>query len=52
LTYRVAFFQFGGLSIPVSQAVCAHLFSSSMTWGATKEVERSNVFEEIPKMLK
>ncbi|EPS98172.1 hypothetical protein FOMPIDRAFT_1024747 [Fomitopsis schrenkii] len=47
------FFFFGGLSIPVTQAILAHLFSYNMTWGATKkEVERSNFFEEIPKILK
>ncbi|CCM00464.1 uncharacterized protein FIBRA_02497 [Fibroporia radiculosa] len=47
------FFFFGGLSIPISQAVLSHLFSYNMTWGATKkEVERSNFFEEIPKILK
>jgi len=47
------FFFFGGLSIPLSQAILAHLFSYNMTWGATKkEVERSNFFEEIPKMFK
>ncbi|KAH9923868.1 glycosyl transferase family group 2-domain-containing protein [Fomitopsis serialis] len=47
------FFFFGGLSIPVSQAILAHLFSYNISWGATKkEVERSNFFEEIPKILK
>ncbi|KAI9451846.1 glycosyl transferase family group 2-domain-containing protein [Russula earlei] len=47
------FFFFGGLSIPLSQAILAHLFSYNMTWGATKkEVERSNFFKEVPKILK
>ncbi|EPQ51585.1 hypothetical protein GLOTRDRAFT_140976 [Gloeophyllum trabeum ATCC 11539] len=47
------FFFFGGLSIPVSQALLAHLFSYNMTWAATKkEVERSNFFKEIPKIWK
>ncbi|THH01974.1 hypothetical protein EW026_g833 [Hermanssonia centrifuga] len=47
------FFFFGGLSIPVSQAILAHLFSYNITWGATKkEVERSNFFKEIPKIFK
>ena len=48
-----SFFFFGGLSIPVSQAILAHCFSYNMTWGATKkEVERSNFFKEIPKIFK
>ena len=48
-----SFFFFGGLSIPLSQAILAHLFSYNITWGATKkEVERSNFFKEIPKILK
>jgi hypothetical protein len=47
------FFFFGGLSIPVSQAILAHLFSYNMTWAATKkEVERSNFWKEIPAILK
>ncbi|KZT25599.1 hypothetical protein NEOLEDRAFT_1065128 [Neolentinus lepideus HHB14362 ss-1] len=47
------FFFFGGLSIPISQAILAHLFSYNMTWAATnKEVERSNFFKEIPKIFK
>ncbi|KAI0339326.1 hypothetical protein BDW22DRAFT_620375 [Trametopsis cervina] len=47
------FFFFGGLSIPLSQAIFAHLFSYNITWGATKkEVERSNFFKEIPKIAK
>ncbi|KAJ6466992.1 glycosyl transferase family group 2-domain-containing protein [Mycena sanguinolenta] len=47
------FFFFGGLAIPVSQAILAHLFSVNITWSATvKEVERSNFFKEIPKIFK
>ncbi|KAI0313170.1 glycosyl transferase family group 2-domain-containing protein, partial [Amylostereum chailletii] len=47
------FFFFGGLAIPLSQAILAHLFSYNMTWGATgKEVERSNFFKEVPKIAK
>jgi hypothetical protein len=49
----ISFFFFGGLSIPVSQAILAHLFSYNMTWAATKkEVERSNFWKEIPAILK
>ncbi|KAG7092057.1 hypothetical protein E1B28_008438 [Marasmius oreades] len=47
------FFFFGGLAIPVSQAILAHLFSVNITWSATKkEVERSNFFKEIPRIVK
>ncbi|CAL1710811.1 unnamed protein product [Somion occarium] len=47
------FFFFGGLAIPVSQAILAHMFSYNITWGATKkEVERSNFFKEVPKIFK
>ncbi|KAF8066798.1 glycosyl transferase family group 2-domain-containing protein [Lyophyllum atratum] len=47
------FFFFGGLSIPVSQAILAHLFSYDISWSATvKEVQRSNFFKEIPKIAK
>ncbi|KAI0251039.1 glycosyl transferase family group 2-domain-containing protein [Lactifluus subvellereus] len=47
------FFFFGGLSIPMSQAILAHLFSYNMIWGATKkEVELSNFFKEVPKIMK
>ncbi|KAF9255428.1 hypothetical protein L218DRAFT_884155 [Marasmius fiardii PR-910] len=47
------FFFFGGLSIPLSQAILAHLFSVNITWSATKkEVERSNFFKEIPRIAK
>jgi hypothetical protein len=53
LTPSRSFFFFGGLSIPISQAVLAHLFSYNMTWAATKkEVERSNFWKEIPAILK
>ena len=48
-----SFFFFGGLSIPVSQAILAHLFSYNIQWSATiKEVQRSNFFKEIPKIAK
>lgn len=48
-----SFFFFGGLSIPLSQAILAHLFSYNITWTATKkEVERSNFFKEVPRILK
>jgi hypothetical protein len=48
-----SFFFFGGLSIPLSQAILAYLFSYNMTWGATKkEVEQSNFFKEVPKIMK
>ncbi|KAF9561703.1 hypothetical protein CPC08DRAFT_722637 [Agrocybe pediades] len=47
------FFFFGGLSIPVTQAILAHLFSYNIQWSATiKEVERSNFFKEIPKIAR
>ncbi|KAK7038697.1 hypothetical protein VNI00_010581 [Paramarasmius palmivorus] len=47
------FIFFGGLAIPLSQAVLAHLFSYSISWSATvKEVRRSNFFREIPKIFK
>ncbi|KAJ6567737.1 glycosyl transferase family group 2-domain-containing protein [Mycena vulgaris] len=47
------FFFFGGLGIPVSQAILAHLFSYNISWSATiKEVQRSNFFKEIPKICK
>jgi len=37
----------------MSQAILAHLFSYNMTWGATKkEVELSNFFKEVPKIIK
>jgi hypothetical protein len=47
-----SFFFFGGLSIHLSKALIAHLISYDIQWGATKkEVERSNFFVEIPKMI-
>jgi len=47
------FFFFGGLGIPISQAILAHLFSYNISWSATiKEVQRSNFFKEIPKICK
>ncbi|KAF5353817.1 hypothetical protein D9758_010571 [Tetrapyrgos nigripes] len=47
------FFFFGGLSVHLSTALLAHLFSYNITWGATtKEVERSNFFLEVPKIWK
>ncbi|KAG8221569.1 glycosyl transferase family group 2-domain-containing protein [Butyriboletus roseoflavus] len=47
------FFFFGGLGIPLSLAMLAHLFSYDITWTATKkEVERSNFFKEVPRILK
>jgi hypothetical protein len=34
-------------------ALLSHLFSYNITWGATKkEVERSNFFIEVPRILK
>ena len=55
LTFRLyySFVFFGGLSVHLSQALLAHLFSYNITWGATKkEVERSNFFLEVPKILR
>jgi hypothetical protein len=46
------FIFFGGLSIHLTKAILAHMFSYNITWGATKkEVERSNFFMEVPKIL-
>jgi len=46
-------FFFGGLSIHLSTALLAHLFSYNMTWGSTvKEVERSTFWIEVPRILK
>jgi len=51
--YYYSFFFFGGLSIPMSQAILAHLFSYNISWQATKkEVERSNFFKEVPKIFR
>ncbi|KAJ7678776.1 glycosyl transferase family group 2-domain-containing protein [Mycena rosella] len=45
------FLFFGGLSIHLSTALLAHMFSYNMTWGATtKEVERSNFWVEVPRI--
>ncbi|KAI0315682.1 glycosyl transferase family group 2-domain-containing protein [Amylostereum chailletii] len=54
LTWVPFFFVFfGGLSIHLSQALLAHMFSYNITWGATKkEVERSNFFIEVPRILR
>lgn len=47
------FFFFGGLAIPMSVTILAHMFSFNVTWGATvKEVQKSNFFKEVPKILK
>jgi len=47
------FFFFGGLAIPMSISILAHMFSINITWGATvKEVQKSNFFKEVPKILK
>ncbi|TEB39489.1 hypothetical protein FA13DRAFT_1750926 [Coprinellus micaceus] len=46
-------FFFGGLSIHLSTALLAHLFSYDMTWGSTgKEVERSSFWIEVPRIWK
>jgi len=45
------FFFFGGLSIHLTTALLAHMFSYNMQWGATtKEVERSNFWIEVPRI--
>ena len=47
------FFFFGGLAIPMTGSILAHMFSFNVTWGATvKEVQKSNFFKEVPKILK
>jgi hypothetical protein len=49
----ISFFFFSGLSFHLSTALLAHIFSYNITWGATaKEVERSNFWVEVPKILK
>ena len=41
------------MSVHLSVALLAHLFSYDITWGATKkEVERSNFFIEVPRILR
>ena len=48
-----SFFFFAGLSIPISQAILAHLFSYNIQWSATiKEVQLSSFFVEIPKIAR
>ncbi|KAK5129505.1 hypothetical protein LTR08_003196 [Meristemomyces frigidus] len=43
----------GGVSLHISQAICSHLFSIDMSWGATsKEAENTTFFEEVPKIMK
>jgi hypothetical protein len=43
----------GGLSLHVSQALLSHMFELNIVWGATsKEVEFSNFFVEVPKILR
>ncbi|KAJ7122674.1 glycosyl transferase family group 2-domain-containing protein [Mycena crocata] len=45
------FFFFGGLSIHLTTALLAHMFSYNIQWGATKkEVERSNFWIEVPRI--
>ncbi|PVF91458.1 hypothetical protein CPB86DRAFT_329264 [Serendipita vermifera] len=47
------FIFFGGLSINLSKAMLAHMFSYDISWGATKkEVDRSNFFMQVPKIFK
>ena len=44
---------FGSISIHLSQALLAHLFSFNITWGATrKEVDHSNLFIEVPRIMR
>ncbi|KAF8177241.1 glycosyl transferase family group 2-domain-containing protein [Pholiota molesta] len=46
-------FFFGGMSIHLSTALLAHLFSYDMTWGSTgKEVELSSFWIEVPRIWK
>ncbi|KAF9264999.1 hypothetical protein L218DRAFT_986582 [Marasmius fiardii PR-910] len=47
------FFFFGGLSVHLTAAILAHMFSYNIKWEATKkEVERSNFFIEVPRIWK
>jgi len=47
------FFFFGGLSLHLSGAICAHLVGYNLEWSSTiKEVELSHFFKEVPKILK
>ncbi|ELR08325.1 hypothetical protein GMDG_03120 [Pseudogymnoascus destructans 20631-21] len=44
---------FGGISFHLFLALCAHMFSINMEWGATaKEAVASNFFKEVPKIFK
>ncbi|RYN80176.1 hypothetical protein AA0117_g3140 [Alternaria alternata] len=44
---------FGGISFHVLLAICSHMFSINMSWGATaKEKDNSNFFAELPKIWK
>ncbi|KAF1356043.1 hypothetical protein EJ07DRAFT_181633 [Lizonia empirigonia] len=44
---------FGGVSFHILLAICAHMFSIDMNWGATaKEKDNSNFFAEIPKIIR
>lgn len=44
---------FGGVSFHILLAICAHMFSIDMSWGATaKEKDNSNFFAEVPKIWK
>lgn len=46
-------FFFGGLSVHLTAALLAHMFSYNIKWEATKkEVERSNFFIEVPRIWK
>jgi hypothetical protein len=41
------------MSIHLSQSILAHLLSINMTWAATKkEVEKSNFFIEVPRIIR
>uniref|UniRef100_A0A0W0F5W9 Uncharacterized protein n=1 Tax=Moniliophthora roreri TaxID=221103 RepID=A0A0W0F5W9_MONRR len=47
------FFFFAGLSVHLTTALLAHMFSYNIKWEATKkEVERSNFFIEVPRIWK
>lgn len=44
---------FGGISFHLFLALCAHMFSINMEWGATaKEAVASNFFKEVPKIFR
>ncbi|KAF2748406.1 hypothetical protein M011DRAFT_493770 [Sporormia fimetaria CBS 119925] len=43
----------GGVSVHISQALLAHMFSIDMSWGSTaKEMDNTPFFQEIPKVVK